>query len=305
MRNAGLALVGVIVVIAGLLAASALFVVNQREQTLVLQFGDPKRVHQEPGLQFKWPLIESVVRFDKRVLDFDARAEEVPTKDQKQLVVDAFARYKIVDPLQFFRTVTNEFGMENRLGAVINANLRAVFGEEQLASLLTARRGELIRGIADRVKEQGKQFGIDVIDVRIKRVDLPEENSQAIFRRMQTQREQEARKIRAEGDKDSRRIRADADRRATIIRAKAQRSGQKTRGEGDGGAQKIYNLAYGQDREFYFFWDSMRSLREGLQGETTSFVGSPDGDFFRYFGDITGRIKEDARKRRIQSQPGR
>ena len=301
MRNAGLAVAGVILVIAGLLASSALFVVNQREQALVLQFGDPKSVHQDPGLQFKWPLIESVVRFDKRVLDFDARAEEVPTKDQKQLVVDAFARYKIIDPLQFFRTVSNEFGMENRLGAVINANLRAVFGEEQLATLLTAKRGLLIRGIADRVKNQGTQFGIEVIDVRIKRVDLPEENSQAIFRRMQTEREQEARKIRAEGDKDSRRIRAEADRQATIIRANAQRVGQKTRGVGDGGAQKIYNTAYSQDREFYFFWDSMRSLREGLQGETTSFVGSPNGDFFRYFGDISGTGK--GRSRELQARP--
>ncbi|MDA0239919.1 MAG: protease modulator HflC [Proteobacteria bacterium] len=305
MKNASLAIIGIVVVVAGIIASSALFVVNQREQVLVLRLGNPKIVHNTPGLKFKVPFIESVVSFDKRVLDYDARAEEVPTQDQKQLVVDAFTRYRIVNPLAFFQTVTNEFSMETRLGNVINANLRAVFGEVALAVLLTPTRSELIRNIADRVKEQTKEFGIEVLDVRIKRVDLPPENSQAIFRRMQTQREQEARKIRAEGNKESQRIRTDADKQARIIRANAQRSGQKTRGEGDGEAQRVYNLAYGQDREFYFFWDSMRSLREGLRGETTSFVGAPEGDFYRFFGDISGtnmEARESERRAGAQSQ---
>lgn len=302
MKNASLAIIGVVVIVVAVVLSGTLFVVDQREQALVLQLGDPKRVVNEPGLQFKVPFIESVVRFDKRVLDFDAPAEEVPTKDQKQLLVDAFARYRIVDPLKFFQAVTNEVRMEQRLGPFINANLRAVFGEETLATMLTTKRSELIREIADRVKLEGKNFGIDVIDVRIKRLDLPEENSQAIFRRMQTRREQEARKIRAEGDKDARLIRADADKQATIIRANAQRVAQKTRGEGEGLSQKIYNTAYGQDREFYFFWDSMRSLEQGLAGETTSYVGPPDGDFFRYFGDVTGTAAD---RRQAAESPGR
>jgi membrane protease subunit HflC len=164
-----------------------------------------------------------------------------------------------------------------------------VFGEVELATLMTPERSRLIELIARRVQTQAAEFGVDVIDVRIRRIDLPEENSQAIFTRMQTQREQEARRIRAEGNADGQRIRTDAERRATIIRAEAQREGQKLRGEGDAEAQRIYNQAYGQDPDFYYFWDSMRSLREALPGDTTTFVGSPEGDFFRYFGDIHGR----------------
>ena len=278
----------VAVVAAGVVLFSAVFTVHQAEQALVLQFGEVKDVVKAPGLHWKVPFVQNVQRFDKRVLDFDAAAEEVPTSDQKQLVVDAFARYRIVDPLLFFQTVRNTFGMETRLGNIINANLRAVFGENSLATLMTEERAKLMKVISGRVNEQGKPFGIDVIDVRIKRVDLPGENSQAIFRRMQTQREQEARKIRAEGAKDAKRIRADADKQRTIIEANATKLSEILRGVGDAGAQLIYNDAYGRDRAFFDFWVSMEAMKAGLAGETTRYIGPPSGDFFRFFGDMSG-----------------
>lgn len=289
MKNGVLIAVGILVAVIVVGLAGTLFTISEREQALVTRFGEPRRVVTQAGLQFKLPMVEAVVRFDKRVLDFDARAEEVPTKDQKQVVVDAFARYQIVDPLEFFNRVTNEFGMEQRLGQIINAQLRAVFGDADFATLLTAERARLMSIIAQRTATQAQEFGVKVLDVRIRRIDLPEENSLAISRRMQTQREQEARGIRAEGAADAQRIRTDAERRATIVRAEAERAGQKLRGEGEGEAQRIYNQAYGQDPDFYYFWDSMRSMSEGLKGDNTSYVGSPDGDFFRFFGDIGGQ----------------
>ena len=292
MNKTSLAVIGLVVVALGVVVFGAVFTVHQAEQTLVLQFGNPVRVVQDPGIHFKLPFVQNIVAFDKRVLDFDAKAEEVPTSDQKQLVVDAFARYRIEDPLKFYQTVNNERGMQIRLGNLINANLRAVFGEVTLATLLTAERGKLIRNIADRVKVQGTAFGINVLDVRLKRVDLPEANSQAIFRRMQTQREQEARKIRAEGQKDAKRIRADADKQRTIIQANAQKKGDILRGQGEAKAQNTYNAAYGKDREFFDFWVSMNALSEGLTGESTRYIGPPDGDFFRFFSDITGKAKK-------------
>ena len=263
----GSLVIGILILVAGVVGFSSMFTVYQSEQALVLQLGNPVKVVQQPGLHFKLPFIQNVQSFDRRVIDFDASAEEVPTQDQKQLVVDAFARYRITNPLLFFQTVTDTQGMEVRLGNIINSNLRAVFGDVKLATLLTPERGRLMKVIADRVNKQGIPFGINVIDVRIKHVDLPEENSKAIFRRMQTQREQEARRIRAEGDKESRRIKADADKQRTIILAKAREQSEILRGEGEGMAQKIYNDAFGKGREFYDFWLSMEAMRQGLSRE--------------------------------------
>lgn len=281
---------GVVILVAGIIGFSAFFTVSETQQALVLQFGQVKRPVKNPGLHYKlpWPF-QDVAYFDKRVLDFDARAEEIPTKDQKQIVVDAFARYQITNPLLFFQTVTNEQGMSDRLDKVINANLRAVFGDFDLEVFLTPKRAELMSRIADRVKRDGKEFGVNVLDVRLRRVDLPEENSQAIYRQMQSQREQEARLIRAEGDKEARRIRADADKAAQIIVANAERKANIMRGEGDAKAQEIYNKAYGQDREFFDFYVSMNAMREGLPGKSTRYVGPPDGDFFRFFDSISGK----------------
>lgn len=279
---------GILIIVLGIVGLSSVYTVHQSEQALVLQFGQVKQLVKEPGLHFKLPLLQNVVFFDKRILDYDAQAAEVPTSDQRQLVVDAFARYRIVDPLLFFQRVINELGMEQRLNTLINANLRAVFGNVALDELLTPKRSELMELIARNVRADGKRFGIEVIDVRIKRLDLPEENSEAIFRRMQTRREQEARQIRAAGDADARRIRAEADKEATIIRANAKRESEITRGQGDGEAQRIYNEAYGRDAEFYRFWESMNAYRVSLGRDTTRYIGPPTGDFFKYFGDIDG-----------------
>lgn len=277
---------GVLVVLLGVLGFSAMFTVYQTEQALILRFGEPRRVITEPGLWFKLPLVETVETFDKRVLDYDVRAEEIPTSDQKQIVVDAFTRYRIVDPLRFFQTVTNEPGMEARLDSVINSNLRAVFGKVDLAVVMTEQRAALMDTIYEQVKARGGAFGIDVIDVRLKRVDLPEENSKAIFRRMQAQREQVARRFRATGDKRARTIRADADRQVTVIKATAQKKAEILMGGGDAEAQRIYNEAYGQDWEFFNFWVSLNKLRDGLSGDTTSYVGAPGGGFIRFFDDL-------------------
>ncbi len=288
MSGTKLAVIGILVAIAGFVFFGTVFTVHQAEQALVLQFGEPMREVKAPGLHLKTPFVQDVIYFDKRVLDFDARAAEVPTSDQKQLVVDAFARYRIIDPLRFYQTVNNIQGMEPRLNTIINSRLRAVFGDATLATLMSSERASLITAIAVLVKEEGRTFGIDVIDVRIKRVDLPEENSQAIFRRMQTQREQEARKIRAEGQKDAKRIRAEADKKFTIIQANAQKRSEILRGEGEAGAQKIYNEAARKDLEFFDFWLSMNAMRLGLIGKSTRYVGPPDGDFFKFFGDQSG-----------------
>jgi membrane protease subunit HflC len=232
------------------------------------------------------PLVQEVVYFDKRVLDFDARQEEVPTLDQKQLVVDAFARFRIIDPLKFFQTVNNEQGIQSRLATIISSNLRRVLGEVQMARVLTDERASLMLNIRDAVNKEAAGFGVDVIDVRIRRVDLPEENSQAIFARMKTQREQEARRIRAEGAKEAQVVRAEADKQQRVIVAEAQRKSEILRGEGDAEATRVYAGAYGQDPEFFDFWRSLQAMQRGLTGNTTALVGSPEGAFFRYFGEV-------------------
>ena len=286
-KNLTLMLGGGLVVLFTLFSTA--FTIQETEQALVLQFGEPQRVITEPGLHFKIPFIQNVSSFDKRVLDYDATAKEIPTADQKQVVVDAFSRYRIVDPLRFYQTVNNEFRLQQRLDAVIDNSLRDVLGDVQMEVVLTPERADLMGQFTQKVAGQGAEFGIEVIDVRIKRIDLPEENSQAIFRRMQTQREQEARKFRAEGDKESRRIRAEADKQQRVIVAEARKQAEILRGQGDAGAQAIYNQAYGQDEEFFDFWRSMQALQKGLGSETTTWVGPPTGDFFRYFGDENGK----------------
>jgi len=272
-----------VAILAGLISTA--FTVRETEQVLVLQFGDPQRVITDPGLHFKIPFIQNIRRFDRRVLDYDANSREIPTQDQKQVVVDAFARYRIINPLLFYQAVNNEVRLQQRLDTVIDNALRDVLGDVELEAVLTPKRGDLMAQFTQKVAGQGQEFGIRVIDVRIKRIDLPEENSQAIFRRMQTQREQEARKFRAEGEKESRRIRAEADKQQRVILATARQEAEILRGEGDANAQSIYNEAYGKDREFFDFWRSMQALERGLGGGNTRYVGPPTGDFFRYFGN--------------------
>lgn len=271
-----------------IIISSALFTINPAEQAIVLQFGKPVRAVDQPGLHVKLPLIQTVTYFDKRVLDFDAESQEVPTLDQKQLVVDAFARYRILDPLLFYQSVNNERGVEARLGSIMNSALRSVLGDVPLLTVLTPERAALMRRTTDTANREAQGFGIKVLDVRIKRVDLPEENTQAIIRRMQTQRGQAARQIRAEGEKESRRIHADADMQQRVILAEARKQAEITQGEGDAEAQRIYNAAYGKDLKFFDFWRSMQALTRGLPQGTTTYVGAPEGDFFRYFSSEVG-----------------
>lgn len=284
-------IVAVVAVVLGVTLFSSIFTVREDEQALVLQFGDPRREILEPGIHFKTPFIQDVMRFDKRVLDYDAASAEIPTLDQKQLVVDAFARYQITDPLKFYQTVGNESVAEGQINNIMNANLRGAFGKELFTQLLTERRAQLMLDIAKKVDESARGLGITVVDVRIKRVDLPEENSQAIFRRMQTQREQEARRIRANGDRRAREIRADADKQQRVIVAEAKKTSEIVRGEGDAIAAKLYNEAFGQDRAFFDFYRSLQAMRLGLSGESTSYVGPPKGEFYRYFdgGALDGK----------------
>jgi membrane protease subunit HflC len=277
--------IGVVVgiVVAAILLLSSCYVVQPSERALVLQFGSPVRVDDNAGLYFKIPFVQNVVFFDARVLNYDAPAEEVPTVDLKQVDVSAFAVYRIMNPLLFYQTVNNESGVQGRLGAIMSANLRQVLGNVSMAAILTQQRAQFMQEIARRVNADTKSFGIQVIDVRIKRVDLPPANSQAIFRRMQTQREQEARKIRAEGQKEAVTLRAEADKQAVVIVANARKQSEILRGEGDGQASAIYAAAYGRDPAFFDFYRSMQAISTALPSDTTSYVGPADGDFFRYF----------------------
>ena len=277
----------IVIVAAVLVTISAAFIVDQREQVLVLQFGEPIRVIQEPGLNFKAPFIQQVVRFDRRLLDYDNAPEEVIASDQKRLVVDAFARYHIVDALKFYQTVGTEGALRPRLGSVINSTLRQVLGTVPLQQVVSEKRGDLMLRIRDIVRTEASAFGIRVDDVRIKRADLPDENSEAIYRRMQTERQQEAAELRAKGAEEAQKIRAEANRQKVVIVAEAERDSQILRGDGEGEMNRIFAEAFGRDPEFFSFYRSMQAYREALVGDDTTMVLSPDSDFFRYFGALT------------------
>ena len=268
---------------------SAAFIVDQREQVLVLQFGDPKRVIQEPGLNFKIPFIQQTVRFDKRLLDFDNAPEEVIASDQKRLVVDAFARYHITDPLKFYQTVGTEMALRPRLGSVLNSTLRQVLGTVPLQEVVSEKRGALMLEIRDIVRTEAARFGIRVEDVRIKRADLPAQNSEAIYRRMQTERQQEAAELRAKGAEEAQKIRAEANRQKVVIVAEAERDSQILRGDGEGQMNRIFAEAFGRDPEFFSFYRSMQAYEAALGTDDTTMVLSPDSDFFRYFGSLSAQ----------------
>jgi membrane protease subunit HflC len=284
--------IGVAVGALALLAASALFTVHQTQQALVLQFGNPKRIITEPGLHVKIPFVQNAIYIDRRVLDYDAVSEEVILGDQKRLVVDAFARYRIVDPLRFYQTVGSEAVLRGRINTILDASLRKVLGEVPLFTVLSEDRSRLMERIRQQANNEAKQFGIDVIDVRIKRADLPAENSQAIYRRMQTEREREAKELRAQGAEMAQRIRARADRERRVLLAEARKEAQITRGEGDGEAVRIFAEAFGRDIDFFTFYRSMQAYRNALGDENTSFVLSPDSEFFRFFGSSTPQLPQ-------------
>jgi len=286
-----LVVLAVVLVVAGLALTNAVFIVDQTEQALVLQFGQPRRVIRTPGLWAKRPFLEDVKRYDNRLLDFEPPPEEVIVSDQKRLVVDTYTRYRITDSLLFYQTVNTEAAVRARLSAMVNGSLRRVLGNVTLSALLSHERPAIMGQIRDEVAEQGKSFGIEVVDVRIRRADLPEENSQAIFARMVSERQQQAAQYRGEGAEAAQTVRANADRERTIIVAEAQRSAQRVRGDGDAESIRIYADAFGQDKEFFAFYRSMQAYRDALNGRSTSFVLTPGSGFFRFFeqpGAATG-----------------
>ncbi len=274
---------GVGIVLLGIIGLSSIFTVQEAEQAIVLELGRFVRVENKPGLHFKVPFIQTVSYFDKRVLDFEADLGEINTKDQKQTVVDTYTRYRITDVLKFFQTARSIENFEARrpdapLNALIKSNVLQVFGRVDLATLLTAKRAEVMKEITKRVHDEMERFGVEIIDVRIKRIDLPQQNADAVQQRMETQRRQEAIRIRAEGDKESQRIRADADKQVRVIRAEAEQKANILRGEGEGQAQEIYNKAFGQDKDFFEFWQCMQTVRDGLASGSTRLVGMPSAE---------------------------
>lgn len=264
------------------------FIVKQTEQAIVLEFGKPKRVIKEPGLYWKIPVAQTVNYFDKRLLDLDTRPQEVIASGQKRLVVDAFTRYRIVKPLEFLQRIRDTRLVGSRLGPVLDSSVRSVLGSATFVEIVRDKREELMRKITEDVNKKADDFGIEVVDVRIKRADLPEANSQAIYRRMQTERQQEASKIRAEGEEQSRRVKANADREVTVIKANATRDSEIIRGEGDAERNKIFNDAFGRDADFFSFYRSMQAYEKGLKSSDTRLVISPDSDFFKYFSNPSG-----------------
>ena len=283
--------IAILIVILGIVGLSATYTVNERDQALVLQFGKVVKTERKPGLHFKMPFIQSVTYFDRRVLDFDIQPREIPTSDQKQAIVDTFVRYRITNPLAFFQRARTQEIFDSALNRIVQAAVSNEFAGVDLATLLTPRRAQLMDRIAAKVKEETKEFGVDIIDVRVKRVDLPEQNSQPIVKRMETQRRQEAIRIRAEGARDAQRIRAEADKRARVIKADADRRSEIQRGQGEAIAQQTFNKAVGQDINFYRFWLAMSEYRKVFgTGERKTFVLDPSNPFLRYFFAMDGRI---------------
>ena len=276
-------IVPIIVVIVVFLFQS-IFTVKEINQAIVLQFGDPKKIITKAGLNFKLPFIQNVVYLDKRVLNLDNPPEEVIASDQKRLIIDAITRFQIVDPLKFYISVGNERVARSRLSTIINSRIRGVLGTQDLATLLSTERTKQMTIIRSDVNVEAKGFGIKIVDVRIKRADLPPANSDAIYKRMQTERQREAKEFRAQGAEIAAKITSTADKDVTVLLANANKQSQIFKGEGDGLRNKIFADAYGKDPEFFGFYRAMQAYETALIGGDTSLILSPDSDFFKFFG---------------------
>jgi membrane protease subunit HflC len=277
-------------------AINSMFVVSQTEQALILQFGKPVREIKEAGLNFKMPFFQNVEYFDKRLLDFDSESNEVIAADQKRLIVDSFVRYRITDPLRFKQTVGNEMTMRSRLNSILESSLRQVLGSVPLSAVLSEKRAEIMEDIRNLVNMQAMGtkveggaenitkggFGVEVVDVRIKRADLPPANSEGIYKRMQTEREREAKEFRAKGSEDAQKIRSQADKERTIILAEAKKKAEITQGEGDAAATKIFADSFGQDQDFFQFYRSMQAYKNTLDKKDTTLIMSPDNEFLKF-----------------------
>ena len=272
------------IVLIAVVIFQSLFIVQEISQAIVLQFGDPKKIISKAGLNFKLPFIQNVVFLDKRILNLDNEPEEVIAADQKRLIVDAIARFKIVDPLKFYISVGNERVARSRLSTIINSRIRGVLGTQELATLLSTDRTKQMSIIQNDVNTEAKNFGIEIVDVRIKRADLPPANSEAIYKRMQTEREREAKEFRAQGAEIAQKIRSTADKDVTVILAEANKKSEIMKGEGDGLRNKIFADAFGQDPQFFAFYRAMQAYETALIGGETSLVLSPDSEFFKFFG---------------------
>jgi modulator of FtsH protease HflC len=272
------------VVVIGVVLFQSLFIVQEINQAIVLQFGDPKKIISKAGLNFKLPFIQNVVFLDKRILNLDNAPQEVIASDQKRLIIDAITRFQITDPLKFYISVGNERVARSRLSTIINSRIRGVLGTQELATLLSTDRTKQMAIIQSDVNKEAKSFGIKIIDVRIKRADLPPANSDAIYKRMQTEREREAKEFRAEGAEIAQKIRSTADKDVTVLLANANKKSEIMKGEGDGQRNKIFASAFGRDPQFFAFYRAMQAYETALIGGETSMVLSPDSEFFKFFG---------------------
>ena len=275
-----------LIIILAAISFFSIFIVKETNQAIVLQFGDPKKIITSPGFQMKIPFIQNVVFLDRRILSLDPPPEEVIASDQKRLIVDAFARFRIVDPLKFYISVGNERVARSRLATIINSRLRSVLGKQSLATLLSEDRTKQMAIIQEGVNNEAGKFGIEIIDVRIKRADLPQANSEAIYRRMQTEREREAKEFRAKGAEMAVTITSTADKEVTVILANAKKQSEIMKGEGDGRRNKIFAEAFGKDPDFFAFYRAMQAYETALIGGETSLILSPDSEFFKFFGNI-------------------
>ncbi len=282
----------VLIIVGLIIAYSALFTVHQTRQALVVRLGQPVRIVTEPGLNFKVPLIDSVIYIDKRILDLENPAQEVIASDQKRLVVDAFARYRINDVLRFYQAVGSVERANSQLSILLNSALRRVLGEATLTHVVRDERSQLMGRVRDQLDNEAQAFGIHVVDVRIRRADLPEQNSQAVYERMKTERQREAAEFRAQGSQRAQEIRARADRDVTVLLADATNKAEQTRGEGDGERNRIFADAYNRDKEFFSFYRSMQAYEAGLRSNDTRLLLKPDSEFFRFFVDPSGKPRD-------------
>jgi len=294
MNRTTLAIIGIAVLVIGVVVFSSLFTVYQTQQALILQFGNPVRVEREAGLKFKLPFVQNVEYFDKRILDLDPPVQEVLLADQKRINVDAFARYRIADPLRFKQRAVTLANFRQVFGGLLNSEVRSEVAKVSLADMLSEQRAVVMGRIAKGVKAQAPAFGVEVVDVRIGRTDLPEQTSQSVYNRMRSERIAQAAQLRAEGEELKARIQAEADKDRTIIFAEANKKAQILRGEGDGQRTRVLNEAYGQDPGFFDFYRSLEAYG-ALGGEGTTMVLSPDTDFFRFFLDEQGNAPQTAR----------
>lgn len=302
MKNVVAALLAIAA--AALLAAyGSLFTVYQTRQALVVRFGEPIRVITDPGLHVKWPFIDTVITFDNRILDLENSAQEVFASDQRRLVIDAFARYRIKDVLTFYKTVNNIEGANARLSSLLNAALRRVLGEVTLIQVVRDDRAALMARVRDQLDREAAAFGIEIVDVRIRRADLPEQNSQAVYARMQTERQRQAASIRGLGSQKSQEIRAKADRDVTVLLAEAQKQAEEIRGDGDAQRTRIFAEAASKDPDFFAFYRSMQAYERGLRAGDTRLVLRPDSNFFKYFSNPAGKDGQEMPKEPAKEAP--